>query len=252
MGLNTLPPHRTRREVLRLLICLLKGGPGKSTSVWNLALAFAMLGYRVVAIDADLKTASLDSWRERALRSGFVIPFIVERWDGREKLSSFCTRMEREHDADVVIVDTGGEHEEVFMSACLWADRLLMPCGTSLIEIERLHETKATASEIAAVSPITPSVLLTRVPLLNARQRGGPTGLASQARRLIEDEQPHEGNDFRPYDIHVMETEISSSRDLYVLTFGTVSEDPGEYKDLAAELDREMIERMERATGNQS
>lgn len=226
---------------MRVLLCNLKGGPGKTTSTWFLSVAFTALGYSVVAVDGDLGSNSLSSWHDRAVVGGDVVPFRVVEWHGQERdgsLSKFCKELEDEHQPDVMIVDTGGERREVFMSACLWADRLLMPVGPSMAEIERLRATCQYAADVAEASPIAVSALLTRVPAARV-------GLASQARALIEGEEPNEANDFKPYALHVMEAEIVNHRHRYSVTFGSVSTDTGEYADLATELLNEVLSEAE-------
>jgi chromosome partitioning protein len=217
---------------LRVLLCNLKGGPGKTTSTWFLSTAFSALGLSTVAVDADLGSNSLSSWYTRAVRAGDHVPFTVEEWHGTERdggLSKFCKALEDKYQPSVVIVDTGGERREVFMSACLYADRLLMPVGPSLPEIERLRATRNYAAEVAQASPIAVSALLTRV-------SNAGVGLARDARQLIEDEAPSDANDHDPYALHVMTTEIVQNRHRYSVPFGQVTVDTGEYAALAQEL----------------
>ena len=227
-----------QKQRLRVLLCNLKGGPGKTTSTWFLSVAFSAMALKVVAVDADLGSNSLSSWYNRAVGGGDEVPFTVVEWHGVERdgsLSAFCKNLEAQHAPDVMIVDTGGERREVFMSACLWADRLLMPVGPSLAEIERLRATRDYAADVADVSPIALSALLTRVS--NPGQ-----GLAKECRLLIEDETPGPSNDHKPYALHVMATEIVSHRHRYSVSFGFLTTDTGEYADLAQELLDEMKE----------
>lgn len=221
---------------LRLLVCNLKGGPGKTTTSWFLAIAFSAMGYKVVTIDADLASNTLTEWYERAVKAGDTVPFAHAEWDGVDRmgvLSKFCVRLEAEHQPDIMIIDTGGERREVFQSACLYADRLLMPVGPMMPEVTRLRATTMFASEMAQVSPIAVSALLTRVPAPRA-------GLAREARQLIESDQPSDANDQDPYALHVMLTEITNNRHRYSVPFGAVTADAGEYADLARELIDEM------------
>lgn len=237
MNTSQLPPRRLKRR-LRLLISMLKGGPGKTTSVWFLAQVFASWGNKVVAVCADLGSRTLSSWYDDARTAGWEVPFQVIVWRGEAQdgpLSTFLKEVEAKHEPDALICDTGGERREVFMSACLWAERLLSPCGPSELEIRQLHETKRYASQVAEYSPLLMSILLTRVP-------SPGRGLAVEARGLIEEEKPTPANRQQPYALHVMTTEIPNSHHRFSVPYGTVSDDHGAYADLATELADELEE----------
>lgn len=232
MNPSTLP-RRALKERLRLLVSMLKGGPGKTTMVWFLATAFSQRALKVVTVDADLGSRTLSAWYDTAKHDGFTVPFVVEVWGGEEKdggLSDFLAMLELKYPGtDVFICDTGGERREVFMSACLWAERLLSPCGPSELEIQQLHITKSYAEQIAKVSPLTMSVVLNRVPAVGK-------GLAVDARGLITETEKTVANRKKPYALHVTSTEIGESRHRYSVPYGTVTEDTGQFDDLAQEL----------------
>lgn len=241
MSPSTLPGRRLKRR-LRLLISMLKGGAGKSTTTWFLCLAFARWGLKVVAVDADLGSRTLSTWYDLAkkleARGAPAVPFTVLVWKGEDEdgpLSDFMEAAEADYEPDVIAGDTGGERREVFMSACLWANRLLSPCGTSEPEIFQLHQTKNCCSQVARYSPIAMSVLLNKVSAPRA-------GMAKDARAMITATEKIAANRFKPYGIDVMLTEISNRSHMYSLTFGTVSDDLGEFGELAHELADEMDE----------
>ena len=232
MNPSTLPRNALKAR-LRLLVSMLKGGPGKTTMVWFLATAFSQRGLSVVTVDADLGSRTLSGWYDTAKADGYEVPFAVEVWRGEEKdgsLSDFLSMLEMKYaGAHVFICDTGGERREVFMSACLWADRLLSPCGPSELEIQQLHITKAYANDVAKYSPLVMSVVLNRVPSIGR-------GLAIDARALITDEEKTDANRQKPYGIHVTTTEIAESRHKYSVPYGRVTDDTGQFDDLAQEL----------------
>src|SRR5690606_13014054 len=104
-------------ETRRILISTLKGGPGKTTTTLLLALGWARRGRRVVTVDADTRSQSLTAWCRRAEQAGQTVPVTVVTWRGRDQdgeLVRAARLAEREHQADVVLIDTGGEAPDVF------------------------------------------------------------------------------------------------------------------------------------------
>lgn len=230
----TLPPTPLPAR-LKLLISLLKGGDGKTTTTWFLGCGFGFRGYRALLVDADLGSRSLTDWYERA-GGAENVPFWVRTWNGDfadGPLSRWINAHIAQLQPDAIIVDIGGERRDVFMSACLWADRLLCPVGPSPAEIVRIRETLAIAGEVAEKAPIAVSALLNRVPAAGK-------GLAVEARQIIERTDPHPTNDGVPYALHCMDTEIIANRHLYSVPYGTMTVDIGEYELLVDELLKEM------------
>lgn len=215
------------RTTLRLLVSTLKGGPGKTTTAWMTALALAARGWSVVVICADTGTQGLTDWYNMARAAGYTVPFIVLTWRGVDldgPLSRFAAVAEAAHQPDAVLIDTGGEHPDVFMSAALYANRLVSPVGPYTAELRRMFATKRAAAEIDANKRdgLLMSVLLTRVP-----QAG--KGRAFNARAFLAQE--GEG-----LDLHVMETEIPRDLDTYEAVYGAVPVELGAYATLAGEL----------------
>ncbi|HEX7120878.1 MAG TPA: ParA family protein, partial [Gemmatimonadaceae bacterium] len=158
----------------RILVATLKGGPGKTTTAWHLALGLARRGHRVAAIDADPRSQGLDDWYRLAMAGAGVqvAPpgmLTVVPWrpvEGREStgLVPWVEHIERELSADRIVIDTGGEHPEIFAQACVLAEQLICPVGPMTGEQRRMPATLAKAAEVDAHSPITVAALLTRVP----------------------------------------------------------------------------------------
>lgn len=238
MTRSTLAPKRVKR-VLRLLIATLKGGSAKTTSAVLLGFALARKGNKVVAICADTRSQGLSDWRNLMQERGIDAPVIMLTWRGEDedgKLSRFATKAEADYDADVVIIDTGGEHPDVFMSAALYADRLISPVGAMIGEMRRLPATEDAAAEInEGGHEILMSVLLNRVPVVGA-------GAASAARSFIDGTDRKEGDE-SAYDIHVLATEIPRNASTYADVWGTNPADLGNYALLADEVEQTWKER---------
>ena len=224
-----------RKRVLRLLIATLKGGSAKTTTAVLLALALGRKGYKVVGICADTRSQGLSDWRNLMTERGIEVPITMITWRGEDedgKLSRFASKAEREHDADVVIIDTGGEHPDVFMSAALYADRLISPVGAMIAELRRLPATEDAAAEInEGGHEIVMSVLLNRVPSIGK-------GAAREARSFI-DGTDLRGGDEDAYDMHVLQAEIPRDASKYADVWGTDPDDLAMYKVLADEIEQD-------------
>lgn len=218
-------------SVLRLLVATLKGGPAKTTTSVMLSFYFARRGYRVVLIDADTRTQGTTDWKNLMLADqragGEPVPedLVILSWRGSDldgKLSKYAQAAEAQYSADVVIIDTGGEAPDVFMSAALYADRLLSPVGPKKGELRRMYATSEAAAEIAESSPLLMSVVLTRV-----HPSAIGKGAAAEAR------------DFLRYDLdlYVQETEIPDVASRYGDIWGTVPLNLGVYEKLGAEIE---------------
>lgn len=222
-------------QTVRLLIATLKGGPGKTTTAVLLATALRRLDHDVVVICADTRTRGATDWVQEAQRLGYQVPFRLAIWhDNDGPLSEFARQVERDTNADVVIIDTGGEQPEAFVHGCIYADRLICPVGPMEGELRRIVETYRHAKAIAdSGATLDISVLLTRCP-----QPG--KGKAKQARDdLTADLTDEDGklNPDKPYalGLHVLDTEITRAV-AYDEFYGTIPDDVGEYTILAKEL----------------
>ncbi|MFI9507223.1 ParA family protein [Nocardia sp. NPDC052566] len=220
---------------LRILIATLKGGPGKTTSAVLLAIAMAQQGLRVAVICADTRTRGATDWCQEAERLGYQLPFELYIWkEGTTPLSKFARDVEAQSQADVIIVDTGGEQPEAFTHGCLFADILICPVGPMKAELRRLVPTYMSAYAVnESGSPIEINVLLTRVP---APGKGRAfTAREDLTKNLVDDTGTPDPDTPYSLGLNVLTTEIIRNI-AYDDVYGTVPEDPGDYTDLAKEL----------------
>jgi len=196
-------------RTMRITVGNLKGGVAKTTTSVHLAAGLARTG-RTLLVDADPQAASALDWSTVA---GETFPATVIPWAGPD-----LARRIRDVSGDYVhiVVDTGGENDEILGQALMVTDELLVPVAPSLIELRRLPATFQLAAKVDAISPITARVLLCKV-RTNTRS-------AVEARELLES-----------LDLPVMAAYIGL-REQYSAAFGTAPADLGEYEGVLAEL----------------
>lgn len=196
------------------LIATLKGGTRKTTTAILLAFALAERGFNVLVIDADYGSQGVTDWGSKVYAAEGELPFDVAQWTpALGLLVPFIQKQAKSTEADIVLVDVGGEAPDVLSQVTMIADRVISPVGAEEAEISRLP---ATRSLIPAGVPM--SVLLTRVPFPGK-------GASAAARR-----------DVTAAGFSVLETEIEQNRTRYADVWGTVPTDLGAYKALADEL----------------
>lgn len=200
---------------MRLTCGNLKGGVGKTTSAAFLACGLARSG-RTLLVDAD-PYGSLVEWSGNEDTSGgrharrfpaTVIPWAVK--DLARRVEGIAP------DFDHIVIDTGPNHETYLRQALTVSDVLVVPCGATLMDVERLGATFDLVDEIAALRPVQARVLFTK--------SYGPSVDLRQAREGLT------ANEFPMLDAQV--------RDLvhYSRARGTVPDDLLDYEDVLAEL----------------
>jgi chromosome partitioning protein len=110
-----------------------KGGVGKSTISTNLAVAFALLDYRVLFIDADDQKSSLDWINSRP--EG--LPKIVGTHLGTQHLRKQVVELSKNY--DVTIIDGKGIISEASKAALVISDFFIVPATPGTFD---LHSTE--------------------------------------------------------------------------------------------------------------
>ncbi|AHJ86486.1 ParA-like partition protein [Mycobacterium phage 20ES] len=125
-----------------------KGGVGKTTSAIYLASAATRRGIETVVVDAD-EQYSASVWAEEAASRGIGLPFTVTKSPSND-----------DWEKELVIIDTPPGTSKRIDNAVDMADLIVIPCGCSPIEVERVWPTlEMTAGRAPSV------VLLTQVDL---------------------------------------------------------------------------------------
>lgn len=210
-------------DVLRLMIGMIKGGTGKSTSAWMMLCELATRGYRPLGVDADPSSQTLSDCYREAIANGYTVPFEVISWPSPVGLVDGVTKAATERQATAVVIDVGGDGDAIFDQAALYSDELLIPTAPTPPEMRRLPATFTAAARVHALSPIAPQVLLVRTTARARDERdardflagielpGGGTGLPVLDARV-------------PYSVTIPRL------------FGHVADDTGPYADVLDEI----------------
>jgi len=133
-----------------LTIAHSKGGVGKSTLAWNLAIALDSMQYRVALVDLDVQhtithtnTARVASGRE---------PMIIHSPTTLGELHA-CIR---DASFDFIIVDVGGYDFDLGRAAIALADRLIIPISDNPTELFGFITFTQFLGEIAESAPVPP------------------------------------------------------------------------------------------------
>lgn len=173
---------RAARADVRLAVTVgaLKGGVGKSTVAWVLATLLAGEGGRVLLVDADPNSQTLDTWARRAEAAGHKPPFTVYPWSTSDLRAGVRPPAAG---YDHVIVDTGpdGRDPLLFQAACGLAPVLLMPFAPRDVELGRLPATLQVARDGSVLSrrPVWPVVLLNKVSVQSRQSEAARAELAA-------------------------------------------------------------------------
>ena len=146
-----------------------KGGTGKTTVALGLAVAAFRAGKVVAVIDLDPQ-ASAANWKDRRADDN---PAVVSAQSSRLKQTLSAAE---EMGAEIVIIDTAGRSDDSALNAARFADLVLIPTRTNIVELEVLPA----ASDILRLAGNPPAfVVLNGIHPTANRQ-------ATEARELVQ------------------------------------------------------------------
>lgn len=165
-----------------------KGGAGKSTVSMHVATALARMGYKVGALDLDLRQRTFGRFTENRhaflKKSGLTLPsprthnlpeIAPETLKPGENIYDHrlsAAVSELEPDSDFILIDCPGSHTRLSQVAHSLADTLITPLNDSFVDFDLLAHTDPSGEEI-----LGPSVYSEMV--WNARQLRAQAGLAA-------------------------------------------------------------------------
>ena len=128
-----------------------KGGSGKSTTAFHLAIYLLYEGFKVASLDVDSRQQTLTHYvrnrRDWARKHGLQIPHATHfhlplsrgdsaRENNRQEFDLFRQAVaEVEHDADFLVIDTPGFDTNLTRLSHSLADTLITPVNDSLIDL---------------------------------------------------------------------------------------------------------------------
>lgn len=122
-----------------------KGGSGKSTTSVHVAVALAVAGKRVAAIDLDTRQRTLARYLENraatAKRTG--LPLAVPTFETFDParghlLDDLINGFAADH--DVIVIDTPGRDDEHARAAIVRADTLVTPINDSFVDLDLIGQ----------------------------------------------------------------------------------------------------------------
>jgi chromosome partitioning protein len=120
--------------MLTIALISQKGGVGKTTLAIHLATAFEAQGRQTLLVDLDPQTSAAE-WKDaRQAERPYVMAMPPSR---------LCKALEtaREHQAEVVVLDTAPHSEGTALDAARAADLILVPCQPSIMDLRAMRKT---------------------------------------------------------------------------------------------------------------
>lgn len=174
-----------RNGCLVIGVGMLKGGTGKTTMTIFLALYLAaMLGLKVLVIDTDDNSQTVDNWYKIREARQEKVPFDLITYDAKDQdenapdlddvIDNFSANF------DVIIVDSGGAGKEAYWELCQRAHMVLLPFAPSGFEWNRIAPTAKTAARGGKANENRLKVFVCMVKCT------GRNSLAADARPVVE------------------------------------------------------------------
>ncbi len=147
-----------------MIICLAhqKGGTGKSTIVWNLALELGKKNH-VEVVDLDAQQ-TLFFANETRLSKG-IKPLNLLRFENSSELTNYIRKHKEEDDSTISILDLGGFDSDVSRIAIYSADMVITPVSDRYFELLGIKSFEKILMQISEASGQTSkvNVLLNRI-----------------------------------------------------------------------------------------
>ena len=130
-----------------------KGGVGKSTVAFHLAVALADTGHKVLAVDLDRRQQSLTrAFTNRggtAKRLGVRLPLPRHLLLQNQTGAGLCQELARVGwDCDFVVVDAAGHDSPIARRAIALADLLVSPVNSSFVDLDLLGRFHAVSNKL--------------------------------------------------------------------------------------------------------
>lgn len=120
--------------MLTIALISQKGGVGKTTLAIHLATAFEAHGRQTLLVDLDPQTSAAE-WKDaRQAERPYVMAVPPSRLGKTLETA-------REHQAEVVVLDTAPHSEGTALDAARAADLILVPCQPSIMDLRAMRKT---------------------------------------------------------------------------------------------------------------
>ena len=111
-----------------------KGGVGKTTLAIHLATAFETAGRQTLLVDLDPQTSAAE-WKDaRQAERPYVMAVPPSRLGKTLEAA-------KEHEAELVVLDTAPHSEGTALDAARAADLILVPCQPSIMDLRAMRKT---------------------------------------------------------------------------------------------------------------
>jgi chromosome partitioning protein len=134
---------RPRSQARIITVANEKGGVGKSTVAFHLAVALADTGHKVLGIDLDRRqqtlTRALTARAGTAKRLGLRLPIPRQALLMQQSGAMLCQEIARAGwDCDYVVIDAAGHDAPIARRAIALADLLVTPVNPSFVDLDLL------------------------------------------------------------------------------------------------------------------
>jgi hypothetical protein len=148
----------------------LKGGLGKSTSAWLVAVEIAeMTGETVLVVCADPLSQTFSTAYRGVLVQGLQPLFHMIQWPTADGLVKGVRQEMKRVGARHVVIDSGGESPKIFEQACILVGQLadedenvtselIIPTAPTVPELWRLQATIDAAARVESLSGYPPAI----------------------------------------------------------------------------------------------